>query len=118
YRLLSASLVLVDVLCLISALLAAHALRFGILPSRGYYQGTIAAAILWVAVFAGLGLYRPGHLPGHEELRRTVSAVGIGMVLVIMLGFWFEVYLSRSWVALTLALALGLELAARGVIRL
>ena len=37
--------------------------------------------------------------PGVEEVRRTISAVVFGIVLIILLTFWLDVYLSRSWMA-------------------
>ena len=114
FKLISVVLVLVDVLCLTTALLAAHALRFGSLPGSDYLLGTLAAAVLWIGVFYALGLYSTQRLSRLEEFRRTISAVGIGIVLVILLTFWFDVYLSRSWIAITLIIALMLELIARG----
>src|SRR5207248_8097028 len=102
YRLIAAALVLIDILCLAAALFAAHALRFGTAPDRSYLIGIVAATIPWIAVFHAQGLYTPQHLSGLEEFRRTVSAVCVGIVLVILLSFWFDLYLSRSWMALTL----------------
>ena len=64
-----------------------------------------------------LGLYAPQHLSRVEEVRRTISAVGIGIVLVILLTFWLDVYLSRSWMGFALIIALTLELTARGLVR-
>ena len=79
--------------------------------------GIGAAAVLWVTVFHNLGLYAPHNMSGLEEFRRTISAVGIGIVLVVLLTFSFDVYLSRSWMALTLFIALVLEMVARRVVR-
>ena len=117
YRWIAGLLVGLDVLCLLGALFAAHSLRFGSLPSVEYLGGVVVAAVLWVGVFHALGLYRPHYFSGPEELRRTVCAVGIGIVLIVVLTFWFEVYLSRSWITLTLVVALVAELAARGSVR-
>ena len=112
------ALALIDILCLTTALLAAHALRFGSPPSRDYLIGMVVAAALWVGVFHALGLYAPQHLPRVEEVRRTISAVVFGIVLIILLTFWLDVYLSRSWMAFALIIALVLELTARGIVRL
>jgi hypothetical protein len=112
------ALALIDILCLTTALLAAHALRFDSLPGRDYTIGMVVAAALWVGVFHAFGLYAPQHLPRVEEVRRTISAVGVGIVVVILLTFWLDVYLSRSWMAYTLIIALVLELSARGIARL
>ncbi len=115
---IAAMLVVIDILCLSAALLAAHALRFGSVPDSRYVIGIVASAIPWVMVFYVQGLYAPQHLSAHEDFRRTVSAVAVGIVLVILLSFWFDVYLSRSWMALTFVIALILELAARGILTL
>ena len=68
--------------------------------------------ILWVGVFRALGLYAPYDFTRFEEFRRTLSAAGIGLIVIILLTFWFEVYLSRSWMAITLAIVVALELGA------
>ena len=117
FKLVGYVLVLLDVTCLATGLLAAHLLRFGTIPEGDYLIGIGAAAVLWVTVFHNLGLYAPHNLSGLEEFRRTTSAVGIGIVLVVMLTFWFDVYLSRSWMALTLVITLILEVAARRGVR-
>ncbi len=117
YRSVGYVLVLIDALCLSAALFAAHALRFGSLPAGDYMVGTVAAIIIWIGVFYSLGLYAPHHLSWLEELRRTVSAVGIGIVVVILVTFWVDVYLSRSWMAIALGIVLALELIARRIVR-
>jgi exopolysaccharide biosynthesis polyprenyl glycosylphosphotransferase len=117
YRLVGFTLVLIDVVCVAVALLVAHALRFGILPEPDYMIGLVVATPLWIGVFHALGLYGPNHFSWLEEFRRTVSAVGLGIVLIILLTFWLDVYLSRSWMAIALAIALALELIARRVVR-
>jgi exopolysaccharide biosynthesis polyprenyl glycosylphosphotransferase len=117
YRLIGLALALIDILCLTTALLAAHALRFGSPPDRDYLIGMVVAAVLWIGVFHALGLYAPQHLPRVEEVRRTISAVVFGIVLIILLTFWLDVYLSRSWMAFALIIALVLELTARGIVR-
>lgn len=118
HRLIGGVLILTDALAISVALLAAHALRFGTLPVGDYLIGMVVAATLWIGVFSTLGLYAPHHLSKLEEFRRTVSAVGIGIVVVILLTFWLDVYLSRSWMAITLIIVLVLELTARGLARL
>jgi exopolysaccharide biosynthesis polyprenyl glycosylphosphotransferase len=117
YRFLGFLLLPLDVLCLTVALLVAHALRFGIAPGREYLVQIALGALLWPAVFHGLGLYTPHLLSALEEVRRTMIAVGIGIVLLILLTFWTDVYLSRSWMAITFGIALVLELTTRMVVR-
>jgi exopolysaccharide biosynthesis polyprenyl glycosylphosphotransferase len=117
YRLIGFALIVIDILCLTTALLAAHALRFGSPPDGDYVSGMVVSAAVWVGVFHALGLYVPQHLPRVEEVRRTISAVVFGIVLIILLTFWLDVYLSRSWMAFALIIGLVLELTARGIVR-
>jgi exopolysaccharide biosynthesis polyprenyl glycosylphosphotransferase len=117
FKIVGYVLVLLDVICLATGLLAAHLLRFGVAPEVDYLTGIAAAAVLWVAVFHGFGLYTPHNLSGLEEFRRAISAVGIGILLVVLLTFWFDIYLSRSWIALTLVITVVLEVVARRFVR-
>lgn len=117
YRLVGFLLVPVDVLCLVVALLVAHELRFGSIPEWEYLAQIAVGVPLWPAVFHALGLYAPQHQSGLEELRRTAAAVGIGIVVLILMTFWSDVYLSRSWILITLAIALILEVSARLLVR-
>jgi exopolysaccharide biosynthesis polyprenyl glycosylphosphotransferase len=117
YRWIAAALVVLDAACLTGALLGARALRFGELPSVDDLWAIVVAVVLWVAVFHAFGLYSAHHIARLEEFRRVVSAVGVGIVLVILVTFWLDVYVSRSLMALTLVLALALELTARLLVR-
>jgi exopolysaccharide biosynthesis polyprenyl glycosylphosphotransferase len=117
YRFLGFLLLPLDVLCLTVALLVAHALRFGVAPGRESLVQIALGGLLWPAVFHALGLYTPHLLSALEEVRRTMIAVVIGIVLLILLTFWTEVYLSRSWIAITFGIALVLELTTRMVVR-
>ncbi len=117
YRLVGLFLIPLDILCLATALLVAHALRFDSLPDWEYLVQVAWAGLLWPAVFHGLGLYAPQNLSGLEEFRRTAAAVVIGIVVLILLAFWSDVYVSRSWMAITLVIALVLELAMRMLVR-
>jgi FlaA1/EpsC-like NDP-sugar epimerase len=110
-------LIAIDVLCLIIALLAAHALRFGFLPDTDYMTGMLVAVIAWPVPFFALGLYGRQHLSVPEEFRRTTAAVGIGIVLLVVGTFWLDLYLSRSWMALTFLIALILKLTSRLTVR-
>jgi FlaA1/EpsC-like NDP-sugar epimerase len=110
-------LVAIDVACLIVALLSAHALRFGFLPEIDYMTEMLVAATVWPVPFYALGLYARQHLSVTKELGRTTAAVGIGIVLLIVATFWLDFYASRSWMAITLVLALVLDLTARMIIR-
>ena len=116
YRLVGFFLIPLDILCLVIALLVAHALRSPGIPELDPLQ-VVVAALLWPGVFHALGLYATQHLSGLDEFRRTGAAVGIGIVVLILLAFWSDTYVSRSWVAITLAIALVLELIARMLVR-
>ena len=115
YRRIGMMLAVITCWRLTAGLLAGHALRFNSLPGREYLFGVGLAAVLWVGVFRALGLYAPYDFTRFEEFRRTLSAAGIGLVVIILLTFWFEVYLSRSWMAITLAIVARAR--ARGVAR-
>ena len=117
YRFLGFLLLPLDALCLTVALLVAHALRFGVAPGREYLVQIAFGGLLWPAVFHALGLYTPHLMSALEEFRRTMIAVGIGIVLLILLTFWTDEDLSRSWMAITFGIALVLELTTRMVVR-
>ena len=117
YRLIGLFLIPLDIFCLVVALLVAYALRFDALPDWEYLAQVAWAGLLWPAVFHAVGLYAPQHLSGLEEFRRTAAAVGIGIVVLILFAFWSDVYVARSWMAITLAIALALELSARMLTR-
>ena len=117
YERVGIALVVIDVLCLAIALFVAYSIRFDGWPDRTYGFGILIACVLWVLVFHAQGLYAPHHLTGLEEFRRTVSAVAIGIVLVIVVAFWARTTIARGWVLLTLGIVLLLELAARRFVR-
>ena len=117
YRLIGFLLIPLDILCLAIALLVAYLIRFDSIPDWEYLVQIAWAGLLWPGVFHALGLYMPQHLSGLEEFRRTAVAVGIGIVVLILLAFWSDVYVARSWMAITLAIALVLELTMRMLVR-
>ena len=116
YRRISLGLAVSDALCVVVALLAAYYSRYP-WPGRPMPAGETAvvvlAPLLWVGVFYAFNLYRPQHVSGHEELRRTIGAASLGIVLLVLASYWSKSSFSRSWVALTWVLALVLELAVR-----
>ncbi len=71
------------------------------------------APLLWVAVFHTFNLYSQQHLSALEEFRRIISAVSVGLVLVVMASFWSNSSFSRIWVGLTWIFALLGELGLR-----
>lgn len=111
---LSLSLVCTDALCLLGALLAAYVIRFGVgRPPKNYALFLLIGPVLWVGVFHLFALYSPHLLSAAEEFRRSVSAVFVGIVVLIVAVFSLQSVVSRAWVGLTLILALVLELFTR-----
>jgi exopolysaccharide biosynthesis polyprenyl glycosylphosphotransferase len=114
YRWLSLSIVCSDALCLLTALIVAHVIRFGIEPpSPNVTLLILIGPVIWVGVFHAFRLYSPHVLSAAEEFRRTVSAVFVGMVVLIVTVFSIQAVISRAWIVLTLILALISELASR-----
>ncbi|MBI4729861.1 MAG: sugar transferase [Acidobacteria bacterium] len=96
------------------ALLVAYHLRFGIRHITGGYL--LLAGLgppVWLAVFAALRLYEAHRMAPEEEFRRVLSAVSIGVGLVVMTSYWTKAELSRAVVALTWTLAVAFEMAIR-----
>ena len=114
YRAVALGLIISDVVCLLAALAISYLVHFGTAGTRGAYMATIVAApVLWIAVFGALSLYSPQHLSASEEFRRIISASSIGMLLIVVAIYSSHTQLSRTWLALTWALALLLELSSR-----
>ena len=53
------------------------------------------------------------YLSPAEEFRRIVGPTGVGVVLLVMVGFWSKSTFSRGWIGITWGLALLFELVAR-----
>ena len=114
YARIAGGLAATDVLCLITALLAAWTVRFGFIPlTNGYMVALGLGAALWIPVFHAYGLYGIRHLSAAEEFRRVISAASTGALLVVLVSYWSKSELSREWVALTWAFAVVLELTGR-----
>lgn len=73
-------------------------------PPVLFYQNLIPVAIvIWVTIYAGLGLYSSKNLLGGvREYSRLLNAATLGMFLLISLGFLLpdDVVLARGWVIL------------------
>jgi exopolysaccharide biosynthesis polyprenyl glycosylphosphotransferase len=79
----------------------------------GYRIFIVLAPFVWIAVFHSFGLYSPDRFSGAEKLRRVISAVSIGWILMMMASFWTQSAFSRAWVGLTWVLALLFEAVSR-----
>ena len=117
WRLLIASLVLIDIIMLATAFRLAYYLRFelGISffrlsfePSISHYQRIILVLIpFWVVIFAVGDLYdRKNLLGGTREYSLVFNATTIGMFAVIAAGFLQpDFIIARGWLILAWALA-------------
>ncbi len=110
YRLMAAT----DVLSIAAALLAAYELRFGPrVPSMDFLTLLGAAPFSVIAIFAMFRLYDAHHFTPAEEFRRIILAVSVALSGLVTLAFWSKSSFSRSWVALSWALAIVLALFSR-----
>jgi exopolysaccharide biosynthesis polyprenyl glycosylphosphotransferase len=115
YRGIAVGLAISDAACVIAALVGSYYIRYpasGVLPLRESLVIALSP-LLWVAVFQAFDLYAPQHLSPPEEFRRVIGASGVGIVLLAMVSFWSHASFSRTWVGLTWALVLVLELLPR-----
>jgi exopolysaccharide biosynthesis polyprenyl glycosylphosphotransferase len=114
YRQIAMGLALSDAVCVVVALMASYALRYpgDLMPTREALV-VLFAPLVWIVVFYTFDLYAPQHLSAPEELRRVIGASGVGIVLLVMGSYWSRASFSRSWVGLTFALVLVLELLPR-----
>jgi exopolysaccharide biosynthesis polyprenyl glycosylphosphotransferase len=114
YQHLALGLAVSDVSCVVVALLGAYYLRYSGRPMPGGELAVILLApVLWVAVFQAFDLYAIQHLAAPEEIRRTIGASSVGIVLLALSSYWSASSLSRVWVGLTWVVVLGLELVTR-----
>jgi FlaA1/EpsC-like NDP-sugar epimerase len=109
--------VFTDVLSVTAALLVARRLRFGSLPASDDLVWVGMIASVTVATFGLLGLYRDQLVAPAAELRRTALAMAFSIIGFVLLSFWTDVYVSRSWVALTWLIATILVVASRAAWR-
>jgi exopolysaccharide biosynthesis polyprenyl glycosylphosphotransferase len=103
-----------DALCIAAAFLFAYRVRFGWdLPAAGFTVTMALAIPGWLIIFAGYSLYSVQHLSTSEEFRRVLSAVSVGITLVVIVSFWSRSSFSREWVLLAWLGSLGLMLGTR-----
>jgi len=88
-------------------------------PAAPYFVILTPIVPAWVAVFAAYGLYRSRIHGFFEETLRTVSAVSVGMMLVLAGSFFYRQFsYSRLWILYAWVLSTVLILAVRGATRL
>ena len=107
-----------DLTSIIVSLSTFSLIRMGLdAPSVHLLIELAVGAAIWVAVFHALALYDIHYLSGAEEFQRILSAVSIGMLLIAMFSFWWDMPLSPARLALTWSIALLLELSVRRLVR-
>jgi exopolysaccharide biosynthesis polyprenyl glycosylphosphotransferase len=113
YILFKLWLVLSDLILTYLAFQAAYSIRFvsglpffmsNAIPLELVYKSYMLLVIpVWVAIFAGMGLYHSSNLLGGiREYSLLLNATTVGMFLIISLGFLFpdDLILARGWVIL------------------
>jgi exopolysaccharide biosynthesis polyprenyl glycosylphosphotransferase len=118
YARLSCWIAVSDAAALIGAISMVHLVRgMGAPASFAFLFALVAAAVVWVGVFAAFGLYSFSRLSPAEEFRRIVEAtgvaVGIKLGLALLFGKGPLVALSRGWLVLTWLVSLILVMAFR-----
>lgn len=118
YRRIARSLAACDALIAVGALLVVHLLTRepGSISTHPLIALSIAPAA-WVAAFLTFGLYDLKRLSGWSEFPRIVSATMVAVFLLVLGGLWSDRSLTRDSLALTLIVALSLELLARSFFR-
>ncbi len=105
-----------DGLCILSAFSLAYLARFGAsMPTMDFILVIALAPPLWLGVFAAHRLYGISRFAPAEEFRRLLTAITIGITLVVALSFWSHSSFSRLWLALVWLFSAVLVLASRRV---
>jgi exopolysaccharide biosynthesis polyprenyl glycosylphosphotransferase len=114
YRAISIGLAVTDAACIVAALIAIYQVRYSMRPMPVRELAVvIVAPLLWVAAFRAFNLYAPQHLSPSDEFRGIIGATSLGIVLVVMAGYWSKSEFPRAWLGMSWLLALLLELATR-----
>ncbi len=102
-------MVATDSLAILAAFLFAYRLRFGWhTPAMGFVLTMATAVPVWIGIFAAYGLYAVHRHATSEEFRRILSAVSVGVMLVVAVSYWSQESFSRSFVALSWLTAVAL----------
>lgn len=129
WRLLTASLIIVDTCMLLIAFRAAYFLRFDLnlpifylefKPSMAYYERIVFYLLpVWLIIFVVSGLYdRKNLLGGTQEYSLVFNATTIGMFAVIAAGFLDPNFvIARSWLLLAWVIAFLLTAVGRFTLR-
>jgi exopolysaccharide biosynthesis polyprenyl glycosylphosphotransferase len=112
-------LALWDATCVVAALIASQGtMEPGMRIPAGFAITLAVAPVLWILVLASFGLYTLTHLSAWSEFKAMISAVGIGILLVMVTSPWWNHSMSRSAITWTWLVALGGEFVTRRLFRL
>lgn len=114
-RRIVAATVATDALAILGSLLVAQHLRFGLGAARPGRELLLVAAapLLWTGVFTAFRLYASSLMTPEEEFRRLVSAIVVGMAVLVMAAYWSKADFSRVWLGLAAVIVVVLEGASR-----
>jgi len=103
-----------DSLAIVASMLFAYRIRFGWnAPTTAFAVTTSVAIPMWLGIFAAYGLYSVRRHASSEEFRRILSAVSVGVMLVVAISFWSKESFSRGFLAITWLFAVALVLGTR-----
>jgi exopolysaccharide biosynthesis polyprenyl glycosylphosphotransferase len=103
-----------DSLAIAASMLFAYRIRFGWqTPTTSFLLTSTTVVPLWIGVFAAYGLYAVRRHASSEEFRRILSAVSVGVMLVVAISFWSKESFSRGYLAMTWIFVMLLVLVTR-----
>jgi FlaA1/EpsC-like NDP-sugar epimerase len=106
-------IVFTDALSILGGGLLSYWLRFGTFPDPAFARQVLFASAITVTWLAALGLYGRRGTKLAEQLGRGILAITAGLVSALVVAFFTDVYLSRTWFALTWMLAVALFVMSR-----
>ena len=114
FRRLAYWVVATDSLCILAAFVLAYGVAFGFQrPQLDFLLVMVIAPPLWIGLFGVFHLYGMYRFTPAEEFSRLVSAITVGIMVVVAGSFWSKTFFSRFWTGLTWALSLVLILSSR-----
>lgn len=114
YQAIRRCIALTDAMCIMAGLLTLHLGGVEAGPLSGEFLAVLVVAPLaWVAVFHSFDLYGVDRLSAWAEFRLVIGASSIGTALIVIATFWWSPPATRQVLAVTLFVALSLELVTR-----
>ena len=102
-----------DAISVIAGAFLAHRLRYASLPDPLFIPHVLFAGAITVAWLAFFGLYSGRGRKPAELLGYGILAITAGLVSTLVLTFSADIYVSRTWFALTWILAVTLFVLSR-----